>query len=32
MAGADLGWWGVPIAVVGGAIRLSTPYLFVSLG
>lgn len=28
----DLGWWGVPIAVVGGAIRVSTPYLFVSLG
>jgi general nucleoside transport system permease protein len=28
----DLGWWGVPIAVVGGAIRVSTPFLFVSLG
>jgi len=28
----ELGWWGVPIAVVGGAIRVSTPYLFVSLG
>lgn len=28
----DLGWWGVLIAVVGGAIRVSTPYLFVSLG
>jgi simple sugar transport system permease protein len=28
----DLGWWGVLIAVVGGAIRISTPYLFVSLG
>jgi general nucleoside transport system permease protein len=29
---AELGWWGVPIALVGGAIRVSTPYLFVSLG
>jgi simple sugar transport system permease protein len=29
---AELGWWGVPIAVLGGAIRVSTPYLFVSLG
>ncbi len=28
----DLGWWGVLIAVFGGAIRVSTPYLFVSLG
>lgn len=28
----DLGWWGVVIGVVGGAIRVSTPYLFVSLG
>jgi ABC-type uncharacterized transport system permease subunit len=28
----DLGWWGVVIAVMGGAIRVSTPYLFVSLG
>ncbi len=31
-ASADLGWWGVLIAVIGGAIRVSTPYLFVSLG
>ena len=31
-AATDLGWWGVLIAVVGGAIRVSTPYLFVSLG
>lgn len=30
--GAGLGWWGVPIALVGGAIRVSTPFLFVSLG
>jgi len=28
----ELGWWGVPIGVVGGAIRVSTPFLFVSLG
>ena len=33
MTGAEgLGWWGVLIAVIGGAIRVSTPYLFVSLG
>jgi simple sugar transport system permease protein len=28
----ELGWWGVLIAVVGGAARVSVPYLFVSLG
>lgn len=28
----SLGWWGVVIAVLGGAVRVSTPYLFVSLG
>jgi simple sugar transport system permease protein len=28
----DLGYWAVPVAVIGGAIRVSTPYLFVSLG
>lgn len=27
-----LGWWGVPVAVAAGAIRVSTPYLLVSLG
>ena len=27
-----LGWWGVAIAVLGGALRVSTPFLFVSLG
>src|SRR5262245_1533056 len=27
-----IGLWGVPIAMLGGAIRVSTPYLFVSLG
>jgi ABC-type uncharacterized transport system permease subunit len=28
----SLGLWGVPLAMVGGMIRVSTPYLFVSLG
>ena len=28
----DLGWWGVVLAVIAGAIRVSTPYLLVSLG
>jgi general nucleoside transport system permease protein len=32
MSDLTLGWWGVPLAVLGGAIRASTPYLFVSLG
>lgn len=32
MSDPVLGWWGVPLAVLGGAIRSSTPYLFVSLG
>jgi ABC-type uncharacterized transport system permease subunit len=27
-----LGIWGVPLAMLGGMIRVSTPYLFVSLG
>jgi simple sugar transport system permease protein len=27
-----IGWVGVPLAVVAGAIRVSTPFLFVSLG
>jgi ABC-type uncharacterized transport system permease subunit len=30
-AGA-IGIWGVPLAVAGGALRVSTPFLFVSLG
>lgn len=30
--GNELGWWGVIVAVIGGAIRVSTPYLFVALG
>lgn len=28
----ELGWWGVPLAMLAGAIRVSTPYLYVSLG
>jgi len=29
---SELGWWGVPLAVFGGGIRVSTPFLFVGLG
>ena len=32
MSEADIGLWAVPLAVLGGAIRVSTPFLFVSLG
>lgn len=32
MTGDDIGMWGVPIAIIGGAIRVSTPFLFVSIG
>jgi simple sugar transport system permease protein len=32
MAGDTLGIWGIPLAMLGGAIRVSTPFLFVSLG
>ncbi|HLK37402.1 MAG TPA: ABC transporter permease [Polyangiaceae bacterium] len=32
MSGAVAGVWGLPLALVGGALRVSTPYLFVSLG
>jgi general nucleoside transport system permease protein len=32
MDSSALGWWGVPVAVIAGAIRISTPFLFVSLG
>jgi simple sugar transport system permease protein len=28
----DIGLWGVPLAILGGAIRVSTPFIFVSLG
>lgn len=30
--GTDIGGWSVVIAVLGAALRVSTPYLFVSLG
>jgi simple sugar transport system permease protein len=29
---ADPGWWMVPLGIIGGAVRVSTPFLFVSLG
>jgi simple sugar transport system permease protein len=32
MAAEALGWWGVPLGIVGGTIRGSAPFLFVSLG
>jgi ABC-type uncharacterized transport system permease subunit len=32
MTESALGWWGVPLAVFAGAMRSSTPFLFVSLG
>ena len=32
METVDIGWWGVPLAILAGAIRVSTPFLFVSLG
>lgn len=32
MADGTIGLWTVPLAVFGGAIRISTPFLFVSLG
>ncbi|WP_376873468.1 ABC transporter permease [Albirhodobacter sp. R86504] len=32
MEPVDVGLWGVPIAILGGAIRVSTPFIFVSLG
>jgi ABC-type uncharacterized transport system permease subunit len=32
MEQTDLGLWGVPLAILGGAIRVSTPCIFVSLG
>ena len=28
----ELGFWAIPVAIIGGAIRVSTPFLFVSLG
>ncbi|MER8373648.1 ABC transporter permease [Mesorhizobium sp. M1406] len=32
MDASGIGLWGVPLAIVGGAIRVSTPFIFVSLG
>lgn len=32
MSETALGWWGVPLALFAGAVRASTPFLFVSLG
>ena len=32
MESVDIGLWGVPLAILGGAIRVSTPFIFVSLG
>jgi ABC-type uncharacterized transport system permease subunit len=32
MADPSIGLWGVPLAMLGGAVRVSTPFLFVSLG
>ena len=32
MEQVDVGLWGVLIAILGGAIRISTPFIFVSLG
>ncbi|MDE3080541.1 MAG: ABC transporter permease, partial [Paracoccaceae bacterium] len=29
---SDIGLWGVPLAILGGAVRVSTPFLYVSLG
>lgn len=32
MAAEAIGWWGVPLAIIGGTLRGSAPFLFVSLG
>ena len=32
MDASEIGLWGVPLAILGGAIRVSTPFIFVSLG
>ena len=32
MSETDLGLWAVPLAVLAGAIRVGTPFLFVSIG
>src|SRR5712672_3708876 len=32
MPDVSIGLWAIPLAVLGGALRVSTPFLFVSLG
>jgi len=32
MSAEEIGLWGVPLAILGGAIRVSTRFIFVSLG
>lgn len=32
MTAHAIGWWEIPLAVLAGAIRVGTPFLFVSLG
>ncbi|MDX8524156.1 ABC transporter permease [Mesorhizobium sp. MSK_1335] len=32
MGATEIGLWGVPLAILGSAIRVSTPFIFVSLG
>lgn len=32
MEETGIGIWGVPLAILAGAIRVSTPFIFVSLG
>ncbi len=32
MSDTSMGLWGIPLAIFSGAIRVSTPFLFVSLG
>ncbi len=32
MAAESMGWWGVPLGILGGTLRGSAPFLFVSLG
>ncbi|MFK8082672.1 MAG: ABC transporter permease [Granulosicoccus sp.] len=32
MTAAELGWWGVPLAMLAGALRVSVPFIWVSLG
>jgi ABC-type uncharacterized transport system permease subunit len=31
-ASTGIGWFGVPLAIIAGAFRGGTPFLFVSLG